>query len=357
MEFSSFTFIVTEECNFKCSYCYQKKGKKYIDVSTIEKALDFFFPFLTEECCINFYGGEPLLAFEKIRGAVSYIQDKNRKLKKQVQYSIAINGSLINDDILHFLNQYKFSLLLSFDGFAQDISRKRGSFRQIVSIIEKLLKSPDIDLEINSVFTPATVGYLSKSIQFIIELGVPNIALSLSKISPWEHSSILQLKKELVSLKGFILSFYKRTASIPLVNFRRNSRKGIFVCFPGQNHMTLIPDSILWGCNLFPDYFKGKEGTREYLKYCFGDLDTFIENYERIYPEILSNFSNLRMDYYYTSDTFCMQCDELKECEVCPMDAAFSSSIIGKIPVWTCEIKKIFRKEKKLFWKELESKK
>lgn len=355
MEFSSFTFILTEKCNFSCSYCYQKRGEKTVDVSTAENAIDFFLPYLTEQCHISFTGGEPFLAFEQIREVVDHIQLKNRTLNKEISYYITTNGSLINDDILKFLNQHEFSLLLSFDGVAQDISRKRGSYKQAVSVIEKILESPHINLETNSVFTPVTVGYFSKSIQFLMELGVPNINLALSKIPPWNSPSLFRFGKELTTLKRFILPFYRRTGAIPLSSFRRNFRKGIFACVAGKNRMTLAADGRLWGCHLFPEYLKEKERTPEYHKYCFGNLDSFIEDHERIYPEVLVNYSNLRMDYFYTDDNLCKKCPELEECWACPVDAAFSSSIIGKIPGWTCKIKKTFRKEKELFWKELET--
>jgi uncharacterized protein len=354
MEFSGFTFIVTEDCNFNCSYCHQIKGEKSIDPSTVEKTLDFFLPFLTEECYINFYGGEPLLAFDMIKHTVSTIQQKNKRLKKHATFSITTNGSLINHDILNFLNQHKFLLLLSFDGLAQDVSRKRGSFKQIVSIIKKIQKYSDIGLETNSVFTPATVGYLSRSIQLISELGVPNIDLSLDKISPWDSSSLSQLEKELTVLREFLLSSYENTESIPLVDFRQKPKKDIFCCFAGQDRMAITPDGKLWGCCLFPDFFKGNEETADYKKYCFGDLDSFIENYETVYPEILSNFSTLRTDHFFTPETSCILCEDLEECGVCPLDTVFSGSITKRIPPWICKIKKIFRKEKRLLWEEWE---
>jgi radical SAM protein with 4Fe4S-binding SPASM domain len=355
MEFSRLTFILTEECNFSCSYCFQKRGNKKVDVFTVENALDFFLPYLKEQCYISFTGGEPLLAFNQIRKTIENTQVKNRTLNKKIHYYITTNGSLINADILEFLSQHEFSLVLSFDGLAQDIFRKKGSFKLVVSVIEKILESPDIDLETNSVFTPETVGYLSKSVQFLMELGVPNINLALSKITPWNSSSLLRLKKELTTLKRFILPFYKKTKTIPLSNFRRNFRKGIFACGAGKNRMTLAPDGRLWGCHIFPEYFKGKEGAPEYNRYCFGNLDSFIDNHETIYPEVLANYANLRMDNFYTDDSLCKECSELEECRACPVDAAFASSVIGKIPSWTCEIKKIFRKERELFWKDWET--
>lgn len=355
MEFSGFTLIMTELCNFNCSYCFQNKGKKNINVSTVEKALDFFFPLLTEECYINFFGGEPLLAFDQIRQTVSYFQEKNERLKKHIQFSMTTNGSLIDNHILKFLNQHLFLLTVSFDGLAQDISKKKGSFEQIVSTIRKILNNPGIELETNSVFTPTTVGYLSESIQFICELGVPNIEFSLHKITPWDSSSLFQFKEELTSLRRFSLSFYRREGKIPLVEFREDSKKDIFCCFAGKDRMTITPDGKLWGCCLFPDFLKEEEETEECAKYCFGDLDSFTDNYEEVYPEILSNFKNLCTDHFFTPNTSCILCDELEECGVCPMDTAFSGSITGKIPLWVCEIKKILREEKKIFRRELEA--
>lgn len=353
MKFTSFTFKVTDDCNFRCQYCQQKKEKIYLDISSIENAIAFFYPFLKEKCYINFYGGEPLLAFEQIAKVVECLQDKDKRKKKQFNYIISTNGSLINDAVLQFLKHYKFSLLLSFDGFAQDISRNKGSFEQIVSIIKRLLENADIDLTINSVFTPETVGYLSKSMQFIVELGVSNIDLSLSTIPQWDHYALLQLNEELALLRSFILSFFSRTGTIPLNYLKGNPSKETFHCIAGKDRMTLSPDGKLWGCQLFSNYFKGKESTREYQKYCFGDLDSFIKSHRRIYPDVLANYSDLRMDYFYTSDIYCMLCTELEECRVCPVYSAFSTSKMKEVPVWTCDIKKNFRKERELFWKEL----
>lgn len=354
MEFANFTFIMTEECNFRCSYCRQKKEKKSIDVPTIEKAVDFFFPFFKPECYVNFYGGEPLLVFEQVKQVIHAIQEKNNGNRK-IHYTISTNGSLIDDEVLQFLKRNKFSLLLSFDGLVQDISRKKGSFQQIVSTIEKLKKNPIVSLVTNSVFTPDTVEHISKSIQFIIEMGVPNIRLSLSTYPSWESQSLLRLKKELASLRKFSLELYKETNSIPLNYLKRKARKGLFRCAAGWDRMTLTPDGKLWGCHILPNYFNEKEETKEYLKYCFGDLDYFIKEYGQVYPEVLANYSNLQMEYFYTSDSWCLVCEDLEQCSVCPFDAAYATSIIGRIPSWICQIRKIFHRERELFWDELEN--
>jgi len=354
MEYSDFIITVTGDCNFNCSYCYQKKEKEYLDIPTATKAVDFFFPFLDQECFINFYGGEPLLAVEQIKELTGYIHQKNKNLKKKIQYSITSNGSRINEDVLQFFNQNKFIFMLSFDGIAQNVARKEESFDHVCSALVKLLECPDIILETNSVFTSKTVGYLSESVQFIIESGVSAVNLSFSNLPPWNESELSRLKRELASLREYCVHLYRETGNIPVTNLRNIPRKGVFSCSAGRNRLSLSPDGSLWGCCYFYDFFRSNRQTKENLKYCFGSVESFVDNHKQIYPKILKNYSNLRMEYFFTSQNFCTLCGDVTECIVCPVDAAFGSLIIGKIPDWVCRIRKILREEKQLFLKELE---
>jgi len=355
MDFSSLTLFMTEDCNFNCSYCFQIKGKQYLKNSMIEKAVDFFLPLLTEKCFINFYGGEPLLAYGQIQHAVDYLEAQNKGQKREIQYTMTTNGSLLDDDILQFLSRHKFSVMLSFDGMVQDISRKERTSEEIASIMRRISEYPQIDLETNSVFTPETIGYLSKSMQLIMELGVSNIRISISHVSPWKPAALIRLRGQLELLRRYTLSSYHRTGKIPLRDFSHDAQGGIFACFAGEDRLAMTTNGKLWGCHLFADYFKRRGKTEEYHKYCFGDLEDFIQNSESIYPEILSNYSDLRMDNFYTPDGFCLLCDDLEECRACPVNNKFAGTDFTEIPSWVCHIRKIFTREKELFWKELES--
>jgi sulfatase maturation enzyme AslB (radical SAM superfamily) len=353
MEFSNLTFILTEECNFNCSYCFQKRGKTKLDISSIKNALDFFLPHLKEGSYLDFTGGEPLLAFDKINQAVKYVQDIKKTEKKKVFFSITTNGSLIDDDMLDFFKHHKFSIFLSLDGLAQDIARKKGSYEQIIPVIERILKTQDIKLEINSVFTPKTIGYLSRSIQSLNDLGITKITFALDKIQPWDSHSIFLLEKELEAIREFTLMTFQKSGKILISDFWRRHKKEIFSCDAGKKRIALAPDGHLWGCHLFPDFFKGKEGTKEYTQFCFGTLDSFIKNHEKMYSDLMRDYANLRMDRFYTNERFCKDCSDLEDCWACPLDAAFSSSSVGKISDWACKIAKVFRKEKELFWEEI----
>ena len=237
---------------------------------------------------------------------------------------------------------------------AQDVLRKKGSFKKTVSIIDVLLSFPDVDLEVNSVFTPTTVDYLSDSIKFIANLGVPSIHFSLSIIKPWNQASLLKLENEMTKLRKILVDNYKKKHKIPVSNFREEPGKGIFYCAAGKDRLAITPDEGIWGCFLFPDYFKGKENSPEYQKFYFGPLDKFIENHKSIYTRILSNYARLSMDNFSTPRLECFLCPELESCAVCPINASFSGNPIGTIPSYLCKIQKIKIKEKEKFKREIQ---
>ena len=168
MRLAKIVFFITDDCNFNCKYCYHKKNNSYIKKETIEDTMNFFLPKLPENYTIHFSGGEPLLAFDLIKHTASLLKKKNTEFKKKVTYTLTSNGSLISEEIIRFFNDNNFSVGISFDGYAQNKTREKGSFDQMVSVIKKILKYPDIRLDTSSVFTPETINELSESMKFII---------------------------------------------------------------------------------------------------------------------------------------------------------------------------------------------
>ena len=351
MKLSNLAFIVTDDCNFNCSYCFPKKEKKYMTHSTIEKAADLFYPFLQEQAYIIFYGGEPLLAFDQIRHAVSLFQEKEKTGGKKLKFSITTNGRLVNDEILDFFNAHGFTLLLSYDGQAQEICREPGSRQFMLDLIRRINREayPGIEFSTNSVFTPATVNHLSQSLRSIVEMGVTEVRLSLAEDQPWDEAGLTTLEKELEKLGDFLISYYKEKEIIPVINFRpskpRTAENKAFRCDGGRYRMAIGPEGDLWGCLVFHGYLKDNRDRDDFGTYSFGKLDHFIENFETIYPRVLSNYTALRQDCFFTGEQFCFLCKEVKNCDICPARAAQATSFVGKIPTWMCGLKQILRKE------------
>jgi sulfatase maturation enzyme AslB (radical SAM superfamily) len=334
----------------------QKKEKKTIQNTTIERAVDFFYPFFseTEDVNVGFYGGEPLLAYENIAYTVFFLLEKNKKGNKKIKFCLTTNGSLLTEKMLDFFNRHKFTVLLSFDGLAQDKGRKRDTFAQTLRQMRRLQQCPGIHTEINSVFCPQTVGDLSESVRYIIEQKGPEITLNISHMEEWGPAREDILKKELQRLGDFLTRHFKRTGTIPVKNFRgaggeTGRKKGIFHCYAGRNRMAVTPTGELWGCFLFHDYFKGREDSPEYRYYAFGSLSDFITGYKTCYPKILSHYAELRQDYFYVEKEFCFLCPDVADCALCPVNAAYSTGFLGKISCRQCRLEGIVRNAQSRF--------
>lgn len=355
MNFKEIMLMVTEDCNYNCKYCYQTKENKYMNWLTAKRAILFFLnlPTLPQSYQFLFYGGEPLLNFELIKKSVFFIEEKNELLNKKANFAITTNGSLLTKKILKFLNEHKFKVELSFDGFAQNKGREKGTFKQSISLIKEILTYPQISLFVNSVFTSETINHLSESIKLILDLNVPQINASTSLTKRWNQPSIKKMEDEFKKMRRIALDHFKLRGTIPLTNLNEEKEKGIWQCSAGQNTITINPDGDIWGCVLFYEYLKGKENTEEYKRYFFGYLEEFIKNYKERYSEIVYNYSQFSMDEFYTSKKRCFLCSELKKCSLCPVITTFTGYPIGKIPDYICKITQIQSKEKDKFLKEI----
>jgi sulfatase maturation enzyme AslB (radical SAM superfamily) len=352
LKIGSFTFLMTEACNFACSYCYQKRGQWEIESSLIEKAVEFLLPLLRKEGYVNFYGGEPLLAFEKIRRTVDLIRIKNR-VRKKITYSLSTNGSLLDDKVLRFLDDNRFRVLVSFDGLAQDVSRKKGSFAALVPIIRRMGEFPRIRFRTHSVFTAETVGQLAPSLEFIVGLGVADIGFALSTLPSWDADSLSQLKRQLRIVSNSIKKSYHRDGRIPLVAFRNPPQKILHECAAGLDRLALTPDGALWGCHLFADGCQSKPLMRDL--YCFGLLEAIVNEFGRLGRNIRGNYRMLGHHSYRSGRRSCVLCPDLYECRVCPADAAVATGRIGAVPPWVCRIQRIIGLERRRFWSALEA--
>ncbi|MDD3043992.1 MAG: radical SAM protein [Candidatus Delongbacteria bacterium] len=187
------TIEITENCNLECKYCYGAFGKlkrtNSVKKEDVELCVDsiFRYPKLSSEIEINFFGGEPLLEYEKLKQFVKYIEEKKHNIK--VQYVITTNGTLINREIVEFLKEFNFYVLLSCDGIKNCNDQNRifkngmGSFETINKNVINLIKNK-IPLKILMLITPYSSKYFASNLKYFDYLGVKVVSSS-----PFYHSS------------------------------------------------------------------------------------------------------------------------------------------------------------------------
>lgn len=123
------SLVVSESCNFSCSYCFADKGsvgnnpscrrRKLMDFKTAQKAVDVFFELMKrcgkQDVTINFGGGEPLLNFRVIRQILAYI-GRRYSTRYNINFVLNTNCSKITNGVALILKQNKVSIAASLDG-------------------------------------------------------------------------------------------------------------------------------------------------------------------------------------------------------------------------------------------------
>ncbi|MEJ8769260.1 radical SAM/SPASM domain-containing protein [Prevotella sp. HCN-7019] len=153
----SYNIIInpTTNCNFSCWYCYESHKPNTIMSQDTIKCINKFFEKKCESGIknihISFFGGEPLLYYEKV---VRPVIDGIRSLillYKDVTVSLHFtsNGFLVNDKVLEHLmegkEQKSFQITLDGNKERHDKVRfsasGRGSYERIINNIKKLAEN------------------------------------------------------------------------------------------------------------------------------------------------------------------------------------------------------------------------
>lgn len=114
-------FVVTLRCEHSCPYCQvsrQNDDKVDFDMTeeTAEKALALAFRSPSNAIKIEFQGGEPLLNFPLIRYIVARAKEINATAQRNLQFVIATNLAVINDEILDYCREHEIFISTSLDG-------------------------------------------------------------------------------------------------------------------------------------------------------------------------------------------------------------------------------------------------
>jgi len=120
----SMVLQVTQNCNFRCTYCpytsnsgnLRVHSDKTMPIEVALKAVDFLYEHSIDakQIVLGFYGGEPLLRFDTIRTVMEYAKKKFEE--KELRFMLTSNATLLSEEILTYFNNNNVTLLVSLDG-------------------------------------------------------------------------------------------------------------------------------------------------------------------------------------------------------------------------------------------------
>ena len=153
----------TQDCNFRCWYCYEKHPKGRMDDNTIKKIKKLIDNILSnnelKHFSLSWFGGEPLMYFNEVIYPISiYLKKRVNELGITFSNSITTNGFLLTPDIINqcveiHLNHYQITL----DGNRETHNKIRNqngepSFDRILQntiLLAQANKNIDIRLRVN----------------------------------------------------------------------------------------------------------------------------------------------------------------------------------------------------------------
>lgn len=216
-----FTLQVTEDCNLRCTYCYQiNKSKHRMSLETAKKAIDVILTdhdYISSAAAVelDFIGGEPLLEIDLIRDAYEYFLKRCIELQHpwlmRHMVSLCSNGVLYFDPrVQDFLKRYRqsISFSISVDGTRELHNACRlfpdgtGSYDAAMCAVKHFQAhygEPGSKITI----APANVRYLFSAITHMIEEGYHSVVSNCVFEKGWTVEHARELYRQLVRLADY----------------------------------------------------------------------------------------------------------------------------------------------------------
>lgn len=361
----SITFVITQDCNLRCKYCYMtsKNDKNVMSLEVGRRAIDYFLTnkdlFVSDAVVLEFIGGEPLLEIDLIDKLTDYFKirayELNHKWFTMYRISISTNGILYsNEKVQKFIkkNEGKVSIGISIDGTKEknDLQRVypdgRGTYDDIAKNIKLWQKQfPDAT-------TKVTIGhddlpYIKESIIHLWNLGLKEIPANVVFENVWEEGDDVIFYNQLRELADYIIDNdmweeYNTTLFTQGIGYPLSTEElGRNSCGTG-NMIAVDASGNLYPCIRFMDYSLNKQ-----KGYITGNI------YDGI------NREKLRPFYYMTvenqSDEECLNCEIASGCQWCTgynYDESCSGTIFERNK-YICKMHKARVKANNYLWSRL----
>lgn len=340
-------FNVAHTCNLSCDYCFASQGKYNGDRAIMsfdvgKRAIDFLLENSGHHrnLDIDFFGGEPLMAWNVVKQIVSYARSKEKEYHKKFRFTFTTNGMLLNEEVTEFLNEEMDNVVLSLDGRKEVHDRLRrtvngkGSYDHIVPKFQQFIKNRgEKEYYVRGTYTHDNVDF-TNDIFHIADLGFYKLSMEPVICDPQEPYALTEedlpeiynqyeiLAKEMITRneKGKKFTFYHYMLDLsegPCI------QKRISGCGSGTEYLAVTP----WG-ELFPCHqFVGDEG------FSMGNIWDGITK-----PEIQAQFK--RSNCY--SKPECQNCWAKLYCSGgCPANSLHATGSINGTFKFSCDI---FRK-------------
>lgn len=319
------TFIVTEDCNLRCKYCYitHKTSNKRMNLETAKRFIDYIVTaniVRAEDVIIDFIGGEPMIEIELIDQISDYFKKRayeaNISWAWNYRFNFSTNGvNYSSPEVQAYIekNRGKVSIGISIDGTKEkhDLNRVFQDGSGSYEIIEK-----NIPLWISQfapstkmTFASADLIYLKDSVIDLWNHGITEVSSNVVFENVWQEGDDLLFEQQLKDLADYILDnklfdkYYCTFFSDSLGGYISEEVRDIAYCGAGKM-LALGPDGKIYPCMRYKDYSLNHHEER-----IVGTLDTGID------MDLVRAF--MASSVRYQDDEECSRCPIASGCAQC----------------------------------------
>lgn len=219
---------VTNACNARCRYCFEKARPDFMPYSVAKDTADWlirnaeghkYIP------SINFFGGEPMLCWDSIIVPLTkYIREE---YKKPFLLSMTSNCTLMTEKRLQFMQDNEIRLLFSVDGdretqeYNRPLASGASSFDAISDLVG-LIPSYFPGVIFRSTIIPDTCKYLFHNIQFAEQNGYQHVYVIPNVMESWSENAKTTVEQEMRKYSDYLIDRY-RTGK-PYIHFSEYDR-------------------------------------------------------------------------------------------------------------------------------------
>ena len=277
---------VAHDCNLRCKYCFAStgdfgQGRKIMPPEIAKKAIDFVIARsgVRHNIEVDFFGGEPLMAWDTVTQTVDYARSLEEKYNKKFRFTITTNGLLLDEDKRKYINENMDNCVLSLDGRREvnDEFRKTvagtGSYDTIVPKFTALVdeRDPNLDYYARGTFTSHNLDF-AEDVLSIADAGFDRLSVEPVTADPGcgydlTEDDLPKIEAEYDRLTDIMLERKKEGKPFTFFHFMVDLDQGPCVvkrlrgCGAGYEYVAVTPDGDIYPCHQFVGKDEFKQGS------------------------------------------------------------------------------------------------
>ena len=277
---------VAHDCNLRCKYCFAStgdfgQGRKIMPPDIAKKAIDFVIARsgVRHNIEVDFFGGEPLMAWDTVTQTVDYARSLEEKYNKKFRFTITTNGLLLDEDKRKYINENMDNCVLSLDGRREvnDEFRKTvagtGSYDTIVPKFKALVdeRDPNLDYYARGTFTSHNLDF-AEDVLSIADAGFDRLSVEPVTADPGcgydlTEDDLTKIEAEYDRLTDIMIERKKEGKPFTFFHFMVDLDQGPCVvkrlrgCGAGYEYVAVTPDGDIYPCHQFVGKDEFKQGS------------------------------------------------------------------------------------------------